>query len=113
MVLKSFLREMSRSYVIVSEREQDLRFRKLEPDRWLPSPVDFGQYRIIFTERVRNGFLANVFSDGRLLGTTKVTRFIERGVEGPGENEEILLKLNIADIGVMRMTQIKRDPPKE
>ncbi len=112
MVLKNFFREMSRTYKLVNEREQELAFRKLEPDRWLPAPVDFGPYRIIFSERIYNGFLANVFTGGKLLGIVKVTRFMERGVKGPGEKDELRLKLALGDLGVIRMSQIENDEPE-
>jgi hypothetical protein len=111
MGLRTFFKSMSQTYRIVNEREQELDFRKLEPDRWLPAPVDFGKYRIVFIENVPNGFLANVFTEGRLLGTTKVTRWLERGVLGPEEGRELKLKLSIGDMGVIRMSEIEHDEP--
>ena len=112
MVLKNFFREMTRTYRLVNEREQELRFRKLEPDRLMPAPVDFGPYRIIFTEQIRGGYLASVFSDGKLLGSVKVTRFIERGVKGPEKDMELRLKFALANFGVLRMSQIENDEPE-
>jgi hypothetical protein len=109
MGLRRFFADMSKTYKLVNEREQELAFRKLEPDSWLPAPLDFGPYRIVFTEQVRNGFLANVFSDGKHLGTVKVTRFIERGVKGPGEKDELRLKLALGDMGVIRMSEIENE----
>jgi hypothetical protein len=113
MGLKRFLADMSRTYKLLNEREQELRFRKLEPDMWLPAPVDFGKYRIVFTDVVRNGFLANVFSDGKHLGTVKVTRWLERGVQGPESNTELRLKLAMGDLGVIRMSEIENDEPSK
>lgn len=100
-----------RTYIIRAEREQELQMRKLAPDEWLPAPVVFCKYRVVFTDRVGSGYLCNVFKEGCLLGQVRLSRWIEKGISGEGETRELRMKLALLDTCCLRLTEVEYDTP--
>jgi hypothetical protein len=97
-----------KEYKLNREWNTSLDFSKPGPDRYLPAPVELGQYKVIFTRAVFGGYTANVFENGRLLGQTSVSRWKENRVPLDGDSY-LVLKLSLLDLGHLNVSKITYD----